>query len=315
MVAAPVSCEHANSRELSRLANCTLYKCEDCGLVYNEHYLKETDPHELYEEYYQNETANRFNFGIEAIIRTFRFFRAAKVFTIYPSAKTILDVGSGRGFMLYFLKKYFGYTRAAGIQISKNAVRFSREKLGLEIYDRDLLELQFENGAFEVISSWHVLEHLKAPEKYLQKLASMLAPGGRLVIEVPNFNSWTRAFSGRYWLGLDPGFHLTYFSPAQLRKLLEKHGLKAKLLHTFSLEYSTFHSAQSIVSLLTGTDHLFFKFMQEARFTPAIIPHILLFLLLAPPCLLVNLLLYFSGKGEVLLVVAEKPAHANGKEK
>jgi len=300
-------CAHANTRELSRLANCTLYECGDCGLVFNEHYLKETDPHELYEEYYQNETAKRFNFGIEAIIRTFRFYRAFKIFTIYPSAKTILDVGSGRGFMLFFLKKYFGYTRAAGIQISRNAVQFSREKLGLEIYDRDLMELQFANGAFDVISMWHVLEHLKHPEKYLEKLASMLAPGGRLIIEVPNFNSWTRAFSGCYWLGLDPGFHLTYFSPKQFMNLFEKYGLSAKLRHTFSLEYSTFHSAQSIVSLLTGTDHFFFRFMQEAKFTPALILHIFLFLLVTPPCFLVNLLLYFSGRGEVLLVVAEKP--------
>lgn len=306
------ACAHAGARELSKLPNCTLYLCGECGLIFNNNYADHEDPGELYKEYYANETAKRFNFGVEALIRTFRFFRAIKLFTIHPSAKTVLDVGSGRGFMLYFLRKYFGYRRAAGVQISRNAVEFSRKRLGLEIHDRDLLELDFEPGAFDLITMWHVLEHLTGTDRYLAKLASLLAPGGRLVIEVPNFHSWTRAYSGQYWLGLDPEFHRTYFHPEQLVGMLRRHGLEARLMHTFSLEYSTFISVQSIVSRLTGTDHLFFRFIQEARFSWPVIPHALLFLLLTPACFLVNLLLYFSGKGEVLLVVAEKPAPGGG---
>jgi len=301
-----MNCEHRNARELNRFATNTIYACGKCGLVFNQNYRQKTDPHELYEKYYKNETSARFNFGIEAVIRLFRLFRAVKILTIHPSAKKILDIGCGRGFMLYFLKKYFKFERAAGIQISRNAVQFARNKLGLEIFDRDLLELSFENGAFDIITMWHVLEHLTEPEEYLRRMCSMLTAGGKLVIEVPNFDSWTRKFTGEHWLGLDPEYHVTYFSPGQFTRLFNKYGLAVKTTHTFSMEYSTFLSTQSIVSRITGSDHLFFRFLQETRFTPALVWHIPLFLLLAPVCFLVNVLLYFSKRGEVLL--AEKPA-------
>jgi len=243
---------------------------------------------------------------VEYIIMVFRFFRAFKIFTLAPRAKSILDIGSGRGFTLYYLKKYYNYRRTAGTQISKNAFEFSRDKLRLEIYDKDILELSLENPRFDIITLWHVLEHVAEPEKYIKKIYDLLNDDGRLLIEVPNFDSWTRRITKKYWLGLDLNYHMTFFNPKSLRNLLGKYGFKIKSANTFSLEYSTFTSAQSIVSLLTRSDHLFFKSTQTAAFDKRIVRHIFLLAFLAPICLLINLLLYFSKKGEILLVIAEK---------
>jgi cyclopropane fatty-acyl-phospholipid synthase-like methyltransferase len=210
--------------------------------------------------------------------------------------------------MLYYLKKYYGYTRTAGTQVSRNAFEFSKNILGLEIYDKDLLDLSFDEGAFDTISIWHVLEHVSHPEEYISKISALLPKGGKLVIEVPNFDSWSRQVTGRYWLGFDFKYHIFYFTPASLSRLLEKYGFEIKKIHTFSLEYSTFISAQSLLSSWTRSDHLFFDFLQTGHFSWRIIPQIIGFALVMPFCFIANLLFYFSKKGEVLLVVAKRSA-------
>ncbi len=299
-------CNHQNYKEIYKFDTASLYRCDKCRLIFTNKYWEDLDPKELYGTYYRNETAGRFNFGIEYAIRSFRFFRAFKIFTIYPRAKSILDIGSGRGFMLYYLTKYYKYQETAGTQISKYATEFSRNKLGLEIYDKDLLELSLDDAMFDIITMWHVLEHVAEPEKYIEKTFSLLSNHGKLVIEVPNFSSWTRGLTNKYWLGLDLDYHVTFFTPQSLSSLLKKHNFKIKIVHTFSLEYSTFISVQSFVSLLSRSNHLVFQHLQTSGFNKRLIPHVFLFILLSPICFSINVLLSFSKRGEVLLIVAEK---------
>jgi len=298
-------CGHRHYKEISKFDTTFLYSCNKCGVIFTNKYLIKFNPKDIYETYYKNEMASRFGFGIERVIRLFRFFRAFKIFTLYPHAKSILDVGSGRGFMLYYLKRYYKYRRAAGTQISKNAIEFSINDLGLEIYDKDLLELSMDSS-FDIITIWHVLEHVVEPEKYIEKIFNLLKDNGKLIIEVPNFNSWTRALTKRYWLSLDLNYHITFFTPESLSLLLKNHGFKIKTIHTYSLEYSAFTSAQSLISLITRTDCLFFQYLQTSEFNKQLVLHIFLFILITPICFLINTLLFFSKKGEVLLIVAEK---------
>jgi 2-polyprenyl-3-methyl-5-hydroxy-6-metoxy-1,4-benzoquinol methylase len=299
-------CDHKKGIKSYQFYGLPIYRCRDCNIIFTEKYGKDMDVKGIYQDYYRNEISGRFCSWIEYIIRTFRFFRALKIFTIYPQAKSILDVGSGRGFMLYYLKKYYGYQRAAGTQISENAYEFSKNRLHLEIYNKDLLELFQNKDTFDIITLWHVLEHVTQPEKYIEKIYSLLDRRGKLIIEVPNFSSWTRRFTGKYWLGLDINYHITFFTPESLSNILKKHGFKVNAIHTFSLEYSTFLSAQSFVSLFTRSNHLFFQYLQNGNFSLRLIPHIFLFVLINPVCFLINILLYFSKCGEVLLVTSEK---------
>lgn len=263
----------------------------------------------IYDDYYKNETATRFNFGLEQVVKLFRLWRAIKIKTLVPGATSILDIGCGRGWMLYFLKNYFGFEDVAGTQISLPAIKFARERLGLKIYDQDLLELKLPGESFDVLTIWHVLEHVPDPVSYVKEMYRLLKPGGTLMVEVPNLDAWSRQLSGQYWLSWDPKYHLTFFDPASLSKLLTSNGFKIKAVHTHSLEYSTFTSVQSLVSKITKTDQRFFEWLQRPSWSPVIIFDIFLFAVLALPCLLINLLLYFSRRGEVLLIVAKKPIY------
>jgi len=303
-----MACNHHTVRETACHGGTPLYRCDDCGLIFTGQYRRPFDPKELYETYYRHELsgAGRFGYGVERLIKFFRFWRAFKIFTTYPRAKSILDIGSGRGFMLYYLKRYFGYRRTAGTQISKNAYEFSRTTLGLEIYDKDLLELEFPDESFDVATVWQVLEHVQRPEQYIEKLRRLLRKGGHIIVEVPNYHSWTRALTRKYWLGLDLAHHIYFFTPRTLCRMLEKHGFRIRKVHTFSLEYSTFLSTSSLVSVMTDTDNLFFNCLQERRFNWRIGLHALLFFITIPLSFLVNVLLFFSRKGEVLFVGAEK---------
>lgn len=303
-----MKCLHQNSQRLGRFGSVTLYECQGCKLIFTDIYNdKKFDPKKIYSDFYTKEIPGRFNFGIEFIVKLFRLYRAFKIFTIYPKAKSILDIGSGRGFTLYFLRKIFKYDNVVGTQIAAAALKFSREKLGLNIYSEDLLNINLEEEQFDLVTIWHVLEHVKDPEAYIEKIYRLLKGHGRVVIEVPNFSSWTRKFTGKNWLGLDFKHHLWFFAFPALSKLLEKHAFKIKLVRTFSSEYSVFMSTQSIVSKLTGSDQLIFNWLQGViKFKPILIIHIVLFILLAPACFIINLLLFFTRQGEVLLIVAEK---------
>lgn len=299
-------CSHEESIIVLEPADYQLRRCLSCGLIFSRPAeLREPDSPGLYDNYYKPETANRFGLAVETAVKAFRFLRARGIARSNPRAKSILDIGSGRGWLLFFLKKYFNYETAVGTQIAANAYKFSKEKLKLEIYNQDLLDISFSKK-FEVVSILHVLEHVAQPEQYLSRISELLNSRGSLLIEVPNYQAWSRKLSGRHWLALDLKHHLFFFTPAVLVSLLKKYNFKILSLRTFSWEYSTFTSAQSLVNLLTGSDSYFFAWLQDRKFQPKIIWHALLFVSLFLPCLLINLFLYFSKNGEVITISAQK---------
>lgn len=299
-------CTHNERKNILEAKDFFLFKCFLCELIFLVKKNNTENNPTVYKNYYKKETGGRFGKPVELIVKSFRFLRALKIFFLQPKNKKILDIGSGRGWTLYFLKKYFKYKGAVGTQISENAYRFSKEKLGLEIYKDDLLNLDFNEKKFGIISLWHVLEHIQNPEAYIQKIYATLDDEGLLLIEVPNFNAWSRIISGKYWLSLDPKHHVIFFTPRSLKNLLKKYSFKIEKIKYFSLEYSVFTSTQSIVNLLTKTDNYFFEWLQEKRFNFKIIFHIFLFAIIFPLSLFFNLVLYFSERGEVINIVAEK---------
>jgi 2-polyprenyl-3-methyl-5-hydroxy-6-metoxy-1,4-benzoquinol methylase len=306
-------CQHPSRSVVAQYGGVRLSRCDDCRLIFSDRYPDGFDPRSLYRTYYKNEImGGRFRFGIEYLIRALRLWRALKVVTIAPAARSILDIGCGRGLMLHYLQRVFGYRRVVGTQIAENMCRYARDVLGVEVYDRDLLELPLEPASFDIVSIWHVLEHVPDPDGYVARCADLLRPGGRLVIEVPNYASWSRRMTGRHWLGLDLDYHLAFFTPQSLTGLLCRHSFRIERVHTFSMEYSTFITAQSILSRITGTDQCVFNWLQGGALRVRDIYQLPLLGLLLPLALLVNLMLYPTAFGEVLLVVAVKPAAGDG---
>lgn len=134
----------------------------------------------------------------------------------------LLDFGCGSGEFLRLMSSR-GWS-VTGLDSSSRAVDRIRQELGLNALVGSLPHLDLEPESFDVITMWHALEHVHEPVALLREARKLLAPGGKLVIAVPNIDSWPFRWFGRHWYGLDLPRHLTHFTAASLLQMLQRSG-------------------------------------------------------------------------------------------
>ncbi len=158
----------------------------------------------------------------------------------------LLDFGSGKGLFLHFaqLKRCF----VKGVESSKPRADYAREYFGLDITDSSCSGQIFDKK-FDVITLFHVLEHLPNPAELLNNLIqSNLKNGGLLVIEVPNFASWQSKWAGKNWLHLDVPRHVNHFTDESLQTLVQKNNGVIVSKEYFSFHLGIIGMVQSIFS-------------------------------------------------------------------
>jgi 2-polyprenyl-3-methyl-5-hydroxy-6-metoxy-1,4-benzoquinol methylase len=138
-----------------------------------------------------------------------------------------LDVGCGNGHYLLFLKR-LGWN-VTGFDIS-NRVDPSVTDAGIPVLTGSLESLRPYRGAFDVVSMWHVLEHLYDPVADLQRIRSLLSNTGTVMIEVPNSQSIGAKLLRRHWHQWDLPRHLNHFTPQSLVRLVGQAGFQVKKL-------------------------------------------------------------------------------------
>jgi 2-polyprenyl-3-methyl-5-hydroxy-6-metoxy-1,4-benzoquinol methylase len=134
------------------------------------------------------------------------------------SEKKLLDIGCGTGDFLFTCKKN-GWN-VVGVEPNKNAKSLAEIKLlnsKVSNIVADITELSSEK--FDVITLWHVLEHVPNLEEYICKLKLLLKPNGVLVIAVPNFKSFDAQHYKQFWAAFDVPRHLWHFSKKSIKKL------------------------------------------------------------------------------------------------
>jgi SAM-dependent methyltransferase len=160
----------------------------------------------------------------------------------------LLDVGCGSGTFLCEARRV-GY-EVSGLDLSPEALSLLKAR-GIKAYTGSLSENSLGQQTFEVITLFHVLEHLADPLNDLLMILRHLAPGGDLIIQVPNRSSMQARVLSRRWYGLDPPRHLTQFSRSGLIRLIQRAGLGSGRIFSFSLR----DNAPAIVSsLFPGLD-------------------------------------------------------------
>jgi len=134
----------------------------------------------------------------------------------------IIDIGCGNGETLRTLKKYGWDTY--GVDIDAKAIDRAK-KSGLEnTYIGSYRKLSvFPDGYFDVIRSYHVIEHLDDPALFLMLANKKLKKGGELIIGTPNGQSIVAKIFGSFWYNLDCPRHLFVFSPTSLQTLLTQY--------------------------------------------------------------------------------------------
>jgi len=134
----------------------------------------------------------------------------------------LLDVGCGFGEFAAFAQEQ-GW-QAYGTELAPTRIEAARQLLGKDrVFDTDVDGIPDSAGPFDVITTFHVLEHVRNPLAFLKRLRDLLTPAGWLVVEVPNLGALRVRLRKK---PLANQLHITHFEPPTLRAALEKSGLR-----------------------------------------------------------------------------------------
>jgi len=161
-----------------------------------------------------------------------------------PKKGLILDIGCGTGDFLKACQKE-GW-QVYGIEPNDKARELTDKKIDKKELVSDRIDsfLNTHEGQFDMITMWHVLEHVPNLLEYIEQVKFLLKPEGSLVIAVPNFNSYDAKHYQAHWAAYDVPRHLWHFSEKAIRNIFGKY--KFKVVKTLPLLFDSFY-----VSLLS----------------------------------------------------------------
>ncbi len=201
----------------------SLSKCLNCTLISTLAPPKSSDISKYYlsDDYLEHSNRKTDLFSIAYIkAREIMFGYKYRIIKKFITNGEILDIGAGSGHYLNFMSKK-GF-KCTGIEMSGRARAFAKDTFDIDIYPDD----HFYNSTFvqkyDLISLWHVLEHLYDLEKVVKRIDDLLKPKGHLIIAVPNYNGFEQVVYKKYWSGWDVPRHLWHFSPKSMKQLLAK---------------------------------------------------------------------------------------------
>ncbi|WP_438963839.1 class I SAM-dependent methyltransferase [Winogradskyella sp.] len=134
-------------------------------------------------------------------------------------SKQLLDVGCGTGDFLKIALTN-GWT-VTGIEPNEQARKIANVKTNQNVFEINHLD-NLKEHSFDVITLWHVLEHLPKLDTHIQLFRKLLKPNGLLIIAVPNYKSYDATHYKEFWAAYDVPRHLWHFSRKSINKLFQK---------------------------------------------------------------------------------------------
>ena len=203
-----------------------LQRCGDCGTVSAPEYA---DPAEVYVDGYMFGEAG--DFGLDVRAPAFQDYlrrvtdRRVRIVERATATRRgdWLDVGAGTGELLAAARAR-GW-RVQGVEPEATAAAMTRDR-GLPVVVAELENAGLPESSFDVVSAFHVLEHIPDSRAFLRMLARWARPGGHVVVEVPNFAAYQRRRLGPRWPHLRPREHLVHFTPQTLAATARAAGLE-----------------------------------------------------------------------------------------
>ena len=165
----------------------------------------------------------------------------------------LLDIGAGTGDFLVAAKKDGWNTTAVEPNAAASALI---QKKGLICYhDTTVLT----SGSFDVISMWHVLEHVPDVDAQLRELKRLLKPNGTILVAVPNYKSFDAKYYGRFWAAFDVPRHLWHFSKNSIKIIFAKHGFL--LAQVLPMWFDAFYVSMLSEKYMNGKINFFNAFL------------------------------------------------------
>lgn len=222
----------------------TISACLWCGFQFTNPRPEESKIGKYYESDSYVSHSNSKKGIINAIYHFVRQFSLNKKIQLINSLSKkgkLLDIGCGTGEFLSTSQKNGWNVR--GIEPNEKARELAIVNYHLTIgTQEDLSELT--KGSFDIITMWHVLEHVHLLNKRVGELHQLLSDSGKVIIAVPNCTSADAKHYGENWAAYDVPRHLYHFTPVSIKKLLAKH----KFYHvaSYPMKFDSYY-----VSMLT----------------------------------------------------------------
>jgi len=204
----------------------SISRCNDCGFLLTNPIPEINDLGNYYksDEYLSHSKANKGALSkLYSFIRNYSIKRKYQLISAYTLKGSILDIGCGTGEVLHYFDQKGWMT--LGIEPSDIARKYAIENFDLLVKDEDHISTLTGNS-FDVVSMWHVLEHVPQLNERMKQLRYILKDEGTAFIALPNCESWDAKYYKKEWAAWDVPRHLYHFSKDSFSKLATKHGFK-----------------------------------------------------------------------------------------
>jgi SAM-dependent methyltransferase len=230
------NCPICQSTELKLFIECidytvsknkfTIMQCTSCGFRFTNPRPEEAESG----KYYQSENYISHSDTRKGLINS--LYHYARRFTLKKKLKLItyankekqgnlLDLGCGTGAFLNICKEN-GW-QVQGIEPSADAREFAQKNYGLTLNDVNTWG-KIADDSLDVVTAWHVLEHVYNLEEELKQVKRTLTSNGNFIVALPNCSSADAQFYGPYWAAYDVPRHIWHFTPNNVNRFFEKHG-------------------------------------------------------------------------------------------
>ena len=237
------TCPLCSGQQLEHALTCTDYyasgetfeviRCVHCGFLMTQNAPVEAEIGKYYEtpDYISHsDTQKGLMNRVYHWVRQYMLSQKARL--VKQAAKmpkgTILDYGTGTGYFANTMVRKGWIVKA--IEKSPQARTFAKEHFGLDV-DAETALPHYEAATFDVVTLWHVMEHLEHLNEMWNTLHRILKERGVLIVAVPNPNSYDAQKYKEWWAAYDVPRHLWHFSPSVMQKFGAKHGFILEAEH------------------------------------------------------------------------------------
>ena len=194
------------------------------------------------------------------LVRTYAIKKKVALLNKEQSKGSLLDIGCGTGDFLAAAKNN-GWN-VTGIEPNDKARDIANSKTDNSVFN--ILKLEtLPSESFDVISLWHVFEHLPELENHIKVFKKLLKPNGSLIIAVPNHNSFDATYYKEFWAAYDVPRHLWHFSQNSIKNLFGK--FQMTLIKTLPMKFDAFYVSLLSEKYKTGKQNPFKAFLVGLR--------------------------------------------------
>ena len=214
----------------------TLYSCEACRCLFLHPMPDSREIERFYPaDYWWNARRSGGLKKLESVYRKLALHDHIAFITKAAGVRgvDVLDVGCGSGTLLGLLKQR-GF-RVNGLDFSPEAAAIAKAENGVDVAVGSLEEAHFPAESFDVVTLFHVMEHVTNPRLVLAQVSRVLKPNGVAILQVPNIESWQFKIFGARWYGLDIPRHVIDYSRNSMLKLLADSGFVVNRIRHFNL--------------------------------------------------------------------------------